>query len=198
MSKKKSTVESRKKNAEQKRKAYENMSQEQRSAYLAMKRRYSKDNKKRKTAYRNEYNKNNREKVNEVQRNWRSRNKDKLKVCRKKWLSKEENRIRIRNQALARQAKKRASPTDVKLVSKWEFDWKSMDKCTCAFCLKEMPSRHGEVEHFYPLSRGGGHRLSNLSIACRDCNARKHARNPFDFIRGIVYDDYDTLYENTK
>ncbi len=198
MSKGKSTVESRRKNAEQKRKAYEGMSQEQRETYLAMKRKYSKDNRQRKTAYRNKYNERNREKVNEVQKNWRLQNKEKLKVCRKKWLSKEENRIKVKNQARARQAKKKASPTDIKLVSNWEFNWKSMDKCTCTFCLKEIPSRCGEVEHFYPLSRGGKHCLSNLSIACRDCNARKHARNPLDFIRELVFDDYDTLYENKK
>jgi hypothetical protein len=33
-----------------------------------------------------------------------------------------------------------------------------------------------EIEHMTPTSRGGGHTLDNVAVACGDCNRRKHAR----------------------
>lgn len=172
------------------------MSQEQREAYLSMKRQYSKDNRVMKSAYKKRHYAKNKEKTREVQRNWRSRNKDKLAVWRKKWLSKEENRIRLRNHAKARESKKKATREEKREISKWELEWKSKEACTCVFCLKDIPSKYGEVEHFYCLSGGGSHHIRNLSISCRDCNAQKYAKDPFLFIKEVVYSDYDTLYEN--
>lgn len=41
----------------------------------------------------------------------------------------------------------------------------------CAYCGKEHVPL--EVEHIIPKSRGGSNRISNLTIACRDCNQEK-------------------------
>ncbi|ADI74127.1 HNH endonuclease [Methanohalobium evestigatum Z-7303] len=42
---------------------------------------------------------------------------------------------------------------------------------TCAYCDKQNVQL--EVEHIVPRSRGGSDRVSNLTIACHDCNQRK-------------------------
>lgn len=39
--------------------------------------------------------------------------------------------------------------------------------------------RAPEVDHIVPLSKGGGHVLSNLACACRKCNAEKSDSMPF-------------------
>jgi len=49
------------------------------------------------------------------------------------------------------------------LLEKW--------KRTCAYCgIQSVPL---EVEHIIPKSRGGSNRVSNLTLACRDCNQEK-------------------------
>ena len=42
---------------------------------------------------------------------------------------------------------------------------------TCAYCdAKQVPL---EIEHILPRSKGGSHRVSNLTLACRPCNVKK-------------------------
>lgn len=43
--------------------------------------------------------------------------------------------------------------------------------CKCRF-TKKCPAT---VDHVIPLSRGGAHTISNLVLACKPCNSRKHA-----------------------
>ncbi|MEP7286811.1 MAG: RNA-guided endonuclease IscB [Chloroflexota bacterium] len=57
------------------------------------------------------------------------------------------------------------------LLDKW-------DRC-CAYCGKtDTPL---EVEHIHPRSRGGSDRVSNLTLACHDCNQRKGAQTAAEF-----------------
>lgn len=50
---------------------------------------------------------------------------------------------------------------------------------TCVYCgAKNTPL---EVEHIVPKSRGGSNRVSNLTIACHDCNQKKGALTAQEF-----------------
>jgi 5-methylcytosine-specific restriction endonuclease McrA len=50
----------------------------------------------------------------------------------------------------------------------------------CAYCGAEnVPF---EVEHIHPKSRGGSDRISNLTLACHDCNQAKGNRDIKDFL----------------
>ena len=52
-------------------------------------------------------------------------------------------------------------------------------KRTCAYCGKTgIPL---EVEHIVPKSRGGSNRVSNLTISCHDCNAKKDNQTATEF-----------------
>lgn len=52
----------------------------------------------------------------------------------------------------------------------------------CAYCgIKNTPL---EVEHIHPKSKGGSSRVSNLTLACRNCNLAKGNRDITDFISG--------------
>lgn len=57
--------------------------------------------------------------------------------------------------------------------------------CDCFYCGKEMPGAE-QVDHFYPLARGGAHHPANLVPACQKCNQRKSAKDPFDFLREMA------------
>jgi hypothetical protein len=51
------------------------------------------------------------------------------------------------------------------LLEKW--------KRTCAYCdAKDVPL---QIEHIYPKAKGGSNRISNLTLACPSCNAKKAA-----------------------
>jgi 5-methylcytosine-specific restriction endonuclease McrA len=57
------------------------------------------------------------------------------------------------------------------LLEKWQRQ--------CAYCGKRnIPF---EVEHIIPKSRGGSNRISNLTLACRDCNQRKSNQTASEF-----------------
>ncbi len=50
----------------------------------------------------------------------------------------------------------------------------------CTYCgAKDTPL---EVEHVRPKARGGSNRVSNLCLACRDCNEKKGTRSIEDFL----------------
>src|SRR5690606_31016102 len=49
----------------------------------------------------------------------------------------------------------------------------------CAYCdAKDTPL---EIEHIIPKSRGGSNRVSNLTLACNDCNQRKGNQTATEF-----------------
>ena len=51
----------------------------------------------------------------------------------------------------------------------------------CAYCGKEnVPI---EVEHIQPKSKGGTNRISNLTLACRECNEKKRDHNVSEFLK---------------
>ncbi|WP_254174414.1 RNA-guided endonuclease IscB [Planktothrix pseudagardhii] len=60
------------------------------------------------------------------------------------------------------------------LLEKWQRK--------CAYCGVENVSF--EVEHIHPKSKGGTDRISNLAIACHNCNQEKGNRDIRDFLSG--------------
>ena len=58
------------------------------------------------------------------------------------------------------------------LLEKW--------KRKCAYCDKKgVPL---QIEHIHPKSKGGSDRISNLALACKDCNINKGDRNIRSFL----------------
>ncbi len=57
------------------------------------------------------------------------------------------------------------------LLEKWQR--------ACAYCRQTQVSL--EVEHIVPKSRGGSNRISNLTLACHDCNQAKNTRTAEEF-----------------
>jgi 5-methylcytosine-specific restriction endonuclease McrA len=51
---------------------------------------------------------------------------------------------------------------------------------SCAYCdAQNVPL---EIDHIHPTSRGGSDRVSNLTLACHDCNQRKGQRDIAEFL----------------
>ena len=63
------------------------------------------------------------------------------------------------------------------LLLKWEHH--------CAYCgINDCPL---EIEHIVPKSRGGSNRISNLTLACHNCNQKKGNRTASEFGYPIVH-----------
>ena len=52
----------------------------------------------------------------------------------------------------------------------------------CVYC--DAKNTRLEIDHITPKSRGGSNRVSNLTIACRDCNVKKGNVDIQDFLQG--------------
>ena len=53
---------------------------------------------------------------------------------------------------------------------------------TCQYCA--VTDKPFEVDHIHPRSKGGSDRISNLTLACHDCNQAKGNQNIKDFLKG--------------
>lgn len=60
------------------------------------------------------------------------------------------------------------------LLNKWERK--------CSYCAVENVPL--QVEHIHPKAKGGSNRLSNLCLACNNCNQKKGAQDVKDFLKG--------------
>lgn len=69
----------------------------------------------------------------------------------------------------------------------YERNIKFYGTLTCIYCLKKIEFGEDTLEHRHPLSRGGTNDLSNLAVACRKCNLRKHAKTEIHFRKEIIY-----------
>ncbi|NMZ77494.1 hypothetical protein HBO32_30830 [Pseudomonas nitroreducens] len=58
--------------------------------------------------------------------------------------------------------------------------WESSARKVCYWCSKPCGDNY-HVDHYQPLARGGKHVISNLVIACPNCNHRKNAKDPYEF-----------------
>lgn len=73
-----------------------------------------------------------------------------------------------------RRARKRENGGNVTL-QEWETQLEVFGHA-CAYCLKTgVPL---EMEHVWPIARGGRHDIENVVPSCGPCNYRKHARGP--------------------
>lgn len=63
---------------------------------------------------------------------------------------------------------------------------KAFDHC-CAYCCKQIDFLDFEMDHFIPVKLGGKGTRGNIVPSCRQCNARKNAHHPKDFLSSVDY-----------
>ncbi|NBT52594.1 MAG: hypothetical protein EBV86_14675 [Marivivens sp.] len=116
-------------------------------------------------------------------REWYRRNAEKHKACT---LKNKERRMRenpelelmkTRISVKRNKAKRKAvhhNKTCGKREIRLHFE-QVFEKNKCCYCGKEGPV---EVDHFYPIDKGGPHVLGNFVPACHECNSNKRAHDP--------------------
>lgn len=139
----------------------------------------------------------NRERLLIVAKAYQQKNSERIRDSRRKyWVATKEKRLAYRKKYCAenkeavsalkrnRRAKIRGaegSHTAEEIASIF-----SKQKGLCASCSKKL-FKSGEkkyhVDHIKPLSKGGSNAKENLQCLCKDCNLRKHAKDPFDWAK---------------
>lgn len=67
------------------------------------------------------------------------------------------------------------------------FPWRLKNKLLraqggrCAYCGRVHHRRYLEIDHKYPVSRGGGDEIDNLQLLCNPCNMRKGIQSDEEF-----------------
>jgi len=70
------------------------------------------------------------------------------------------------------------------------ISWFNAQPMICRYCKEKIPNGRNtyHIDHIIPLARWGTNTLSNLCIACTQCNLRKHDR--------IWEEDLDEIMKN--
>ena len=105
-------------------------------------------------------------------RQWIANNPDKIARYTRKAYYKDIEKSRRKSRITQQHRRARIRTTQVEQITMEIWDsilkfWQGL----CAYCL--LPHADLTMEHVIPLSRGGGHVVSNLVPACRKCNLSK-------------------------
>lgn len=60
-----------------------------------------------------------------------------------------------------------------------------MREKNCAYCSRYVPRSMRELDHVWPLSKGGTHTADNLLMACRQCNRSKSDALPLRWLMSV-------------
>lgn len=160
---------------------------------------HSKENKEKKTLQKRENRKKNSERTKTVNEKWVKNNRESVLKSKRKYNKSPTGLQKARDRGRAIRCLKKVDKEALKEISKWELQIKGNLFYPCIYCLEETPIKNIEIDHFYPLSRGGSHCKNNLVASCASCNNKKGCKNPFDFIRervssGKIFQTLQTSY----
>lgn len=112
-----------------------------------------------------------REKRERIKKAW-SENKDRYADVRRAYLKTDKGIAMYRKQTQKRYAlKKAAFVEDVNPLELFYEQGGICYLCNSKFEFKEM-----ELDHIYPIAKGGKHEKSNCKMACRHCNRSKGSK----------------------
>ena len=124
----------------------------------------------------------NRERYSEQQKQYAYQNREAANERVKRW--NQNNPEKVRAIRRAHHTKRRATlKSGVTMAA--VLQWLEQQDPICFYCGADCSDGKFEVDHFHPLARGGAHELDNLRIACRPCNRRKSARDPYEFMANM-------------
>lgn len=149
-----------------------------REAWIARSIARVKANPEERLAYIQKWRDANKAKVNGYSTRWRADNRAKRKLVVKEWEQRNPERVRVNRQnrrSRVAAAPGRLSPGLVPRLLK-------LQRGKCACCKKALGSRF-ELDHIIPLALNGSNRDDNMQLLRAECNRRKSARHPIDYMQ---------------
>lgn len=91
------------------------------------------------------------------------------------------DQLKVRLRRLRQRAQALGVPFEWVKASDWKSKVEAYDN-RCIYCRRRPEEgQRISIDHFIPLSRGGGHTLDNLVPACIRCNTSKNDSMPWEW-----------------
>ena len=118
----------------------------------------------------------NSEVVSEIRKRWYRENREKAAFIRHRWY--QNNPEKVAAQKERRRARKNSLPATL-VGENAEILLRTFP---CFYCgnLEDL-----QLDHFVPLSKGGGTTRANIIVACGKCNRRKHDKLPNEVLEQL-------------
>ena len=127
-----------------------------------------------------------KEREKESNKKYREKHKEEIRLLNIKW--RKENPELVKIQKMKNSAKRRAAKRNT-IISATTVEINELIKNSnniCFWCDEDISNGDMQLDHVYPLSKGGGHTISNLVISCSVCNGRKNAKDPEVWLEEIL------------
>ena len=128
-------------------------------------------------AYRQAYYKEHKEHHKAYMAKYRATHKKEIRENQKRHRAEREARDAIRRAQIKNDLAE-LTPEEKEQVKEIYRRAKEDKNVRCYICGKKIPMGERHVDHIIPISKGGTSKPSNLAIACKECNLRKHAKTP--------------------
>ena len=126
--------------------------------------------------YFKEYMAKNRDKFKKYNKKYASKNKNKIKEKNSKYFKSPTGKVVSANSRHKRRAIEKSGDVTAKQLLELQQNAKN-----CYWCNTSLKNKVVHLDHYVALSRGGLHTITNLVVACRECNLKKNAKDPFVF-----------------
>lgn len=117
-----------------------------------------------------------REKILEDRKRYFRENRESIKQRQKRWYKTENGIMLKRNANMKRRAKYKQGDVTTDQLKELYQTTKRCYWCNCKLIKGKI-----HTDHYIPLANGGLHTISNLVLACRDCNLSKGSTDPLEF-----------------
>lgn len=149
-------------------------------------RRWALENPERRAEIRRKNYEENKERYLKISTDWNKDNPDKHYESNLKWRKKNPDKYKaltIKHTIIKKDRKIKAG----KIPETSEIrDLIIQSKKKCFWCDKKLKDKEINIDHFYPLAKGGSNHISNLVVSCGLCNRKKHAKLPEKFLEEIL------------
>lgn len=141
--------------------------------------KYRNDNKDKVKVYMSKWYAENADKVKAASLKWGASNPEKLRSFRAKWKTDNPQALRIYDQN--RRARKRESGGKLSHGLSERLFKLQRGKCACG-CKQPLGDDY-HLDHIMPLALGGSNTDDNIQLLRSECNLKKNAKHPVDFMR---------------
>lgn len=122
----------------------------------------------------------NKDKIREKSAAYKQKNKERIKALKDSWRSRNKNVEKIHNQNRRSRIKANGGKLSRDIVDRLL----ALQKGRCACCGLVLGDKY-HLDHIMPLSLGGSNTDSNVQILRAECNLKKRAKHPIDYMQSI-------------